>query len=334
MSAPYRLLGADLSPYTAKIRACLRYKGIEHTYVRRSAATEAEFQRHARLPLLPILIGSDDFSIQDSTPMLATLEERHPSPPAVPNDAGLAFLALLLEEYADEWAYKIMFRARWSQPDAAAELGRRIAADVLAEDAGDDRDASAQAFAERMTLRLGTVGATDANGAVLDASFVRLLRLLDGHLGQHVFLLGGRPSAGDFALAAQLGQMLGERATGALVRREGPHVAAWIEMTLDAPKAAGDWASFDDVAPTLMPFLVQEVAGTFLAWSRANAEAMRENAEEFSVDLDGGTWTQEPQKYPAKTLGELRRKRQELGSHARLDALLGEAGVDRVLRPA
>jgi glutathione S-transferase len=332
MTAPYRLLGADLSPYTAKVRAALSFKGIEHTYVTRSPSTEDEFQRHARLPLLPILIGSDDFSLQDSTPMLAILEERHPAPPAMPSDSGLAFLAVLLEEYADEWVNKMMFHYRWSKAADTEAAVKRIVDGLLDGVEGADREATTEAVRTRMTGRLGVVGSSDANGPIIEQSFLRLLRLLDGHLGQHVFLLGGRPSAGDFALAAQLGQLASDPTPAAILRREAPLVSSWVEMTLSKPKAAGDYATFDELGPTLAPLLSQEVANTFLVWSKANNSAMRDGVEEFSVSINGEQWSQEPQKYAGKTFGELRRKRQETPAHDKLDALLTDTGVESFMR--
>src|SRR5262249_32146530 len=65
-----------------------------------------------------------------------------------------------------------------------------------------------------------------------------------------------------------------------------------------------------------------QVAGLFLPWSDANARAIAEAREEFSVELAGGRWTQKPQKYHAKSLAELRRRYAEVAD-AELDAVLG-----------
>ena len=42
MVAPYRLYGADLSPYSVKILQLLRFKGIEHQWLPRSQARQAQ----------------------------------------------------------------------------------------------------------------------------------------------------------------------------------------------------------------------------------------------------------------------------------------------------
>jgi hypothetical protein len=66
--------------------------------------------------------------------------------------------------------------------------------------------------------------------------------------------------------------------------------------------------SWSILAPTLAPLLVEQVGQRFLPWSHANAKAIADGVEEFSVELAGRTWTQKPQKYHAKSLKALRDK--------------------------
>ena len=74
------------------------------------------------------------------------------------------------------------------------------------------------------------------------------------------------------------------------------------------PKAEGPFEPWASLAPTLAPLLVEQVGRRFLPWSHANAKAIADGAEEFSVELAGRTWTQKPQKYHAKSLRALREK--------------------------
>jgi hypothetical protein len=64
------------------------------------------------------------------------------------------------------------------------------------------------------------------------------------------------------------------------------------------------------------------VGALFLPWSDANARAIAEGAEEFSVPLGGGRWTQKPQKYHARSLSELRRRYAPLAADAKLRSVL------------
>lgn len=38
MSSPYRIFGAEMSPYSVKVRSYARYKGLTHTWVNRGFA--------------------------------------------------------------------------------------------------------------------------------------------------------------------------------------------------------------------------------------------------------------------------------------------------------
>ena len=68
MADGYRIIGAEMSPYSVKVRAYFRYKGIPHQWILRNAASQAEFEKHAKMPIIPLVISPDGTGIQDSTP--------------------------------------------------------------------------------------------------------------------------------------------------------------------------------------------------------------------------------------------------------------------------
>ena len=74
MTAPFRLYGAELSPYSVKLRSYLRYKGIPFEWLQRTDARQPDFQRYAKLPLVPVLVDADDNALQDSTPIIEKLD--------------------------------------------------------------------------------------------------------------------------------------------------------------------------------------------------------------------------------------------------------------------
>jgi glutathione S-transferase len=333
MPAPYRLYGAELSPYTLKVRSVLRFKAVEHTYLDRNPANEADFRRFAKLPLIPVLVGSDDWSMQDSTPILETLEKRHGDVTILPADPALAFIAWLIEEYADEWVNKAMFHYRWSNPADQASAAARIAAMVFEGIEVEDRAAAEQTIATRMVPRLSMVGSNETTGPQIEASFHRLLRLLESHFRQqHAYLLGARPSVADFALAAQLQQLLSDPTPGAVMRAEAPRTVAWCEaMQMNRPRTDGDYETLEELEGTIADLLREEIGGVFLPWAAANAAAHAAGQPNWTADIAGIAWTQDTQKYSARTFGDIRRRRAAVGPHAALDALLERTGVDQYL---
>jgi len=321
----YRLFGSELSPYSVKVRSYLRYKGLPHAWIPRSPAVQAEFQKYAKLPLIPLLVTPQGEGLQDSTPIIEKLEAQHAEPSIVPADATLAFLSALLEEYGDEWGNKWMFHYRWRyQPDVWA-TAERIARQMAGEQGTLAVAQASAAVAERMTGRLGFVGSNATTEPVIEASFKGALALLEAHLQARPYLLGGRPAMADFGLWAQLYEAATDPTPGAIMRASAPRVMAWVQRMLD-PRSEGPFEDWAALAPTLMPLLKQEVAGLFLPWSTANAAAIAAGEKSFTVTLAGTRWTQEPQKYHARSLVELRRKHASAKGAQGLDAILAESG--------
>jgi len=73
--------------------------------------------------------------------------------------------------------------------------------------------------------------------------------------------------------------------------------------------------------------LHDEIAGVFLPWSAANARALAGGQKEFTVPLDGRPFTQETQKYHAKSLAALRARYAAVADHAALDPILDRTGI-------
>lgn len=327
MTAPFRLYGAELSPYSVKVRSYLRFKGLAFEWLQRSQARQEEFARYAKLPLAPILVDADDVAMQDSTPMMEALEQQFPEPSVVPEDRAVAFLAALLEDYADEWLNKAMFHYRWTYPADQESAARRLV-EMMFEGA-EVPTGIEDSVRTRMIGRLHHVGSTLETGPAIEGSFTRVLALLEQMLVGRAYLFGGRPSMADFGLAGQLGQLLSDPTPGALIRAQAPHIVAWIAR-MENPSSEGDFAKFDALGAGLAELLRTEIAGAYLTWMAANARAVGADAPHFSVEIAGHMFSQRPQRYAAKAFSEIRRKR-GLVAHDALAALLGETGCDAFL---
>jgi glutathione S-transferase len=321
----FRIFGSELSPYSVKVRSYFRYKNLAHEWIPRSPAVQAEFQKYAKLPLVPLVVTPDGQGLQDSTPILERFEASHREPAVVPDDAALAFVSALLEEYGDEWGNKWMFHYRWRYAPDAWATAERIARQ-MAEAQGTLAVAQARAtVAERMTGRLGFVGSNERTQPVIEASFKRALALVEAHLQARPYLLGGRPAMADFGLWGQFYEAATDPTPGALMRASAPNVMAWVARML-APKAEGSFERWATLAPTLMPLLKEEVGGLFLPWSQANAQAIERGDKSFETTLATATWAQEPQKYHARSLAEIRRKYAAAKGAAGLEQILDESG--------
>jgi len=324
MTGLYRIFGSEMSPYSVKVRSYARYKGIPHEWIPRTMASEEAYRKYARLPIVPTVATPQDEGLQDSTPIMETLDARFPEPSIHPTNPVLAFLSALIEEFGDEWGNKLMFHHRWfaqvDQLASAQTLAR------LAQPYGDEAEVAqwAAMILQRMSTRGHFVGSSPANAPLITGYYLELLDLLEAHLRDRRYLFGGRPAFADFGLGGQMYECSVDPTCGAGMRARGPAVLDWCHRMME-PREDGPFETWESLAPTLKPLLAY-VGRYFLPWTAANARALEAGEPEFTVDLPGGAYSQPPQKYHARSLGVLRARYAAVADDAALKAILDEAG--------
>src|SRR5262245_61571553 len=325
MTAPHRVFGLELSPYSVKVRSYLRYKAIPHRWIVRNAEAQTEFQKYAKLPLVPLVVTPDGEGIQDSTPILEYFEERVTDRSIHPPEPVDAFLSALLEEFGDEWGNKWMFHYRWARDvDQIAAAGR--IARASARQASEEQSAALRdQIRARMVGRVWFVGSSPENAPLIEESFRESVDLLDAHLATRPYLFGDRPAFADFGLWGQIYNAWTDPTPGAWIEGRAPNVLEWIQRML-WPRVEGEFEAWPSLAPTLEPLLARQVGRLFLPWSAANTAALEAGKDEFTVDLAGRPWTQKPQKYHAKSLAALRARYAALPADSGVDALLARTG--------
>jgi glutathione S-transferase len=326
----YRIFGSELSPYSVKVRSYLRYKGIPHEWLERGPSNIADYQKYAKLPLIPLVITPEAQALQDSTPILEALEARFPEPSIHPGDETLAFLSALVEEFGDEWGNKWMFHYRWARPVDQDSGAERIARSMRPDATEAELAQLAAGVKERMVGRVGFVGSGPSTSMMIEASYRDALKLLEKHFATRPYLFGARPAFGDFGLWGQLYECWTDPTPGGMLRKEAPRVVGWIER-MQGPKAEGEFEGWDALAPTLLPLVERQIGMLFLPWSDANAKAIAAGQDEMSVRMPVGVWTQKPQKYHARSLAELRKKYAAVRDKACLDPILERTGCLRWL---
>jgi len=331
MADQYRIFGAEVSPYSVKVRSWFRFKGIPHQWILRGGSSQAEYQKYAKLPIIPLVVTPSNEGFQDSTPIIERLEALHPEPSIHPSDPAARFVSILLEEFGDEWGNKWMFHYRWAREVDQLSAAGRIARMMMPE-ADDDRIAAATAqVRERMVGRVWFVGSNPQTAPQIEQSFLDTIALLEPHLSKRLYLFGSRPAFADFAVWGQLYNMWTDPTPGAIIESRAPAILAWIQRML-WPRVEGEFEPWKALEATLMPLLETQVGRLFMPWTIANAEAIAAGREEFSVELAGRTWTQKPQKYHAKSLAALRDKYAALSDRSAIDPILERAGCLRGLR--
>jgi glutathione S-transferase len=317
MSAgPIRIVGVPASPYSRKMRAVLRYRRIPHAWIMRGSTEGRELPR-PRVDLLPQLIlpGSSE-ALTDSSPLIRRLESMHAGRSVIPPDPVVAFLDALVEDYADEWLTKAMFHYRWAFPPDVEQAATILPRWIMPTASDADLASGGAAFRDRQVGRLAVVGSNATTATTIEASYVRLLEILEARLHAARFVMGDRPGAADFGLYGQLTQLACFDPTSrALALRTAPRVVAWVDVVEDLSglePADGDWLGRDEAAAALRP-LVSEIGRVYAPFLVANAAALERGASTVECTIDGRPWTQQPFPYQGKCLQWLREGWERLG---------------------
>jgi glutathione S-transferase len=204
MTDIYRIHGIELSPYSVKVRSYFRYKGIPHRWIPRSLDAAGEYQKYAKLPLVPLVVTPQNEGIQDSTPIIERVEALHPEPSIHPADPVVQFVSVLVEEFGDEWGNKWMFHYRWAREADVLSAAGRIARSMmpLADDA--ELAKGIAMVRGRMVNRVSFVGSNAVTAPQIEDSFRDTLAILEPHFADRAYLLGNRPAFADFAMWGQL----------------------------------------------------------------------------------------------------------------------------------
>jgi glutathione S-transferase len=255
----HQLLGAEVSYYTAKVRAYLRYKAIPFEEV---PATR-EVYRDVIVPrtgvrFIPVLITDDDLAVQDSADIIELLERRYPNTPITPPSPLQKLVALLFQLYGDEWLLLPAMHYRWNWPEnrafAIEEFGRLSVPSATAE----EQRALGEKLSGPFAGALPFLGVQPETVDAIETSYEAFLAELDRHVGQQAFLLGSRPSIGDFSLFGPLyAHLFRDPASGRLMHQVAPRVVEWIERLRSPAPLAGEFLPDDAVPATVEPLLAR-----------------------------------------------------------------------------
>lgn len=327
----YTLYGALGSPYSLKMRALLRYRRIPHIWTHGGEARDALAQ--VKAPVIPVLQFPDGSYHNDSTPLIYTLEQRHAERSVVPPDPARAFLAHLIEDFADEWVPKAMFGYRWLAQVDQIQMSRWLAFDNLKGGGLSTSQGFAEQFRSRQVGRMAIVGCTAENFPLIEASTRALLAALEAHVtDQHLFF-GSRPSLAEFSLYGQLSQLGVDPTPEAMMRADYPYSLRWLLHIDDMSGINGEWDAPDAPLPPVVVEILRQAGAIYLPFLVANAEANAAGQDQFAIEAMGHPYSQGVFKYQVKCLADLRSRYAALGADARasIAPLLTETGCLAVL---
>ncbi|MFN4024977.1 MAG: glutathione S-transferase family protein [Hyphomonas sp.] len=262
----YMLYGAEVSYFTGKARAYLRWRGVDF---REEAATQAVYRDlilpNVGWPVIPVMTTPEGEVVQDSADIIETVEAREGlSPPALPPTPLQRFVAELLHLYADEWLTLPAMHYRWSYNEdwAYGEFGALSAPGASRAEQYETGKKNGQRFKGALPV----LGVHPETIPGIEKSYETFLAEFSRHLEVHPFLLGGRPCLADFAFIGPLyAHLYRDPTSGELMKRLAPRVADWVERVHAGDKGPGDLLADDAIPETLEPILARQMREQFPA---------------------------------------------------------------------
>lgn len=244
-----------VSPYSAKTRAYLRFKGTPFEDVPPSVPRLFwTIRRAVGAPVMPtVRLKKSGEWLQDTTEIIDRLEAQARGPAITPPGAAQRVADRLLELHGDEWLPMAALHFRWNRPGnvrfALDEFGkyglpwlpRPLAVRLV------------KPMAEKMRSYLPKLGITGELERGVERYSARLIEHLNTHFEQHDFLLGGRPCLGDFALFGPLWAHLYRDEASTELFAAAPALVRWFERLLTPAPSAGEFLADDRVPETLDP---------------------------------------------------------------------------------
>jgi glutathione S-transferase len=254
--------------------------------------------------MVPVIISPADEALNDSTVIAAFLEKHHPAAATRWSNPAIDALAMLLEDYADEWIVRIMLTSRWYHDADAAQNAALIAAGMSHGVWGLDLQRAAKEFPPGIVSTVPRMGATRQNAQGWYDMVPRILTAMGKALESASYLTGTSAHLCDFAFYGQLNQIRRDPTGHGWIEAAPESVIAWLDRLEGACKEGVDTAGepVTDVAP--LAELVSEAAQTYLRMSVANAIAVERGVEApVQVALrDGFAFEAPPAKYNRKIL--------------------------------
>lgn len=257
MSEQYTLYGAPMSLYTGKARAYLTFKGLPYTEVFSSLKVyKSVIVPKTGVRFVPVVKTPEDEYLQDTAQIIDTLEQRHTQRSVIPTTPKQKLVSYLFETWGDEWLVIPAMHYRWNKanfPFIYEEFGKVIAPNMprfIRAFIGKKIGAKFKGFVPML-------GITDKSiPAIEDWYENHVLPLLDKHFSEHDYLLGSKPSLGDFGLMGPLyAHLYRDPEPGALMKKIAPNVAKWVER-MNLPQDVEGVFLADDVIPdTLLELL-------------------------------------------------------------------------------
>jgi len=251
----YVLYGSDMSYFSGKARAYLRWKGIDFTEIAPTPEVmKSEIIANIGWPVIPVLKTPEGEYVQDTADIIAHFEQKGGAPSALPPLPLQLMVTFLLQLYADEWLTLPAMHYRWNHNEdwIYGEFGKNAAPNGTPEEQYEAGKKVGQRFRSFVPM----LGVTPETAPGVEKAYEQFLADFSAHLKKLPYLLGTRASYADFAMIGPLyAHQYRDKFSGEHMKEKAPLVADYVERVIAGKGQTGAFVANDDIPKTLLPIL-------------------------------------------------------------------------------
>jgi glutathione S-transferase len=299
----YTLIGAELSMFTRKMEAQLRYQNIPHEWKFKAMADASELQKRAGTRFIPLLETPDGWLLNDTIAIGPMLSERFGEAPVLPSTPIQRAACFILEDDFNHWFPRHALHSRWIDLDNAIAAGKCFGANLVLsksidEELTDEEKAQVAGMGATMRDSFG-LGACDVQGAGPDKArevqndFNTMMNLFKQHFAAHDFLFGDRACIADFAIVGPAkAHFLQDPLPLAWLTAEDNEemLRAYVDRVFHDDEAGKTYLPDDQIPDTLIPIL-EHAKANYQPFAKASIQAAMRGEKTFDLDLGSGPFT-------------------------------------------
>ena len=279
MSKPHRLYAMTHSLYSGRARSYL----IKHQIPFQEFSTghesfKAEVLPKGKLATIPTLVTPEGEVIRDGAAIIEHFEAESDRP-SQPRGPKQRIISALFDVIGTDGLLRPAMHYRWNFPEDNLAFVRYHF--LHSQRDTRERAEKTEAMMNRMRYAAMIFGVTEHTQAVVELLYLDYLDALNAHFEQYPYLLGWRPSIGDFGLIAPMYAHLGRDPHPAkLMQQRAVSVHRWVERMnradQDVPEFFNAGTEFidDDEVPESLMAVLRILAEDFVPETLAAADAI------------------------------------------------------------
>lgn len=334
----YALVGSEMSFFTRKLEAQLRFQQIPWHWHFKTQERTADIEARAGTHFIPLLMTPDKWMLNDTIAIGPMLNDRFHERPVIPTSPLQRACCFILEDAFNHWLGRVAVHSRWCYPENVEWVGPRFGANMMLDRSMElpfsDQELSDLAGIGPMMYEGFGKNVCEYNGVgpdqaeAVQADFAAMLDALAGHFADNDFLLGPRPCLADFALGgACKAHFVVDPTPVSWLGEHHEMLFAYTGRLFDAHDGpAAPWPE-DDAVPATLLQVFEYLQGTYFSFARANITAGMAGEKYYEYDYGHGPTKARTQKRLNVARLHVQDELHSIGDKPRIQAYFDNTGI-------